>query len=87
MPSSHAQFMALTGYILSYYYSHAAPSYQRFRAVLLGLGAVAATLAVSFSRWYLEYHYPSQIAAGWLAGLVLGHIFSVLAVKICGSRQ
>ena len=43
------------------------PTKWRWLVFVLGIGS---TLAIGFSRLYLGVHYPSDVLAGWSAGLV-----------------
>ena len=50
-----------------------------FRKKAVWIVAIAATALVGFSRFYLGVHYPTDVLAGWLLG--------VLIVVIVGSLQ
>ncbi|MCB1059318.1 MAG: phosphatase PAP2 family protein [Calditrichaeota bacterium] len=58
-PSSHAANMAGQAIYWSYFYPQISP-------VL-----IAGALAVGYSRVYLGYHYPSDVAAGYLIGILV----------------
>jgi undecaprenyl-diphosphatase len=47
----------------------------------LGLVGVLIGLAVGLTRPYLGVHYPSDVFAGWVAGLGLALVATALAVK------
>jgi len=61
-PSSHAANLAGQAIYWSYFYPQASP-------VL-----IVAALAVGYSRVYLGYHYPSDVAAGYLIGIFVALI-------------
>lgn len=41
------------------------------RQVALWLGAAATVVAIGWSRFYLGYHWPTDVVAGWLLGISL----------------
>jgi membrane-associated phospholipid phosphatase len=85
MPSSHSQFIVFTCYFLIYYFKTKRMA-QAQKPSLLSMIFVALALigAVSFSRWYLEYHYPEQILVGWIIGIVFGHVWTKVVVRLIG---
>ncbi|WWC60561.1 uncharacterized protein I303_103135 [Kwoniella dejecticola CBS 10117] len=42
------------------------------------VGLIVWSIGVSYSRWHLHYHTPTQIIAGYLVGLVAGSIYFYL---------
>jgi len=58
-PSNHAANMAGQAVYWSYFYPQISP-------VL-----IAGALAVGYSRVYLGYHYPTDVAAGYLLGIFI----------------
>ena len=74
-PSGHAlNSMVTYGLIALLVWRSGLPARVRW---LIAAGLVAVPLAVGLSRVTLGVHYPSDVLAGWLAGLV---IVSVVAV-------
>lgn len=84
IPSSHSQFMVFTFYFLTYCYVelHYHSSKSPHPLYFLLLLASTSTIMVSFSRWYLCYHYIYQIIAGWIIGALLGHIWARLFIYL-----
>jgi undecaprenyl-diphosphatase len=50
--------------------------------IAIWTAAVLLTLVIGFSRIYLGVHYPSDVLAGYAAGL-----FCVSAVLLCDCRR
>lgn len=57
------------------------------RSLSLTLGASTILILIGLSRIFLGVHYPSQIIAGWLVGLVLLGIFSWIDGKYFRKRD
>lgn len=84
IPSSHSQFVVFTFYFLVYCYIqlHYRSSRSSHPLYFLLLLASVSTSLVSFSRWYLCYHYIYQIIAGWIVGALLGHVWAKLFIHL-----
>jgi undecaprenyl-diphosphatase len=67
-PSGHA-FVATVFYGLAASIFMAGQASRRTCATLAAL-ALAASLAIGFSRVYLGYHYPSDVLGGWVMAVV-----------------
>jgi undecaprenyl-diphosphatase len=66
-PSGHSMMAAAVYLTLGALLAAAVPR-RRLRIYVLGL-AIGLALAVGVSRVYLGVHYPSDVLAGWAAGL------------------
>lgn len=67
-PSGHSMMAAITYLTLGVLLARVEP--QRRLKVFLMSTAVLVTLLVGISRVYLGVHWPTDVAAGWLAGTV-----------------
>jgi undecaprenyl-diphosphatase len=66
-PSGHA-FMSMTVYLLfAWFVSPVVP--RRSGQIYIVVTAVALSIAIGISRLYLGVHYPTDVLAGWSAGL------------------
>lgn len=54
---------------------------------LLLWGTVALVLLVGMSRIYLGVHYPSQVIAGWLFGILFLYIFRIIDKRLWSPFQ
>lgn len=54
---------------------------RRVQAYLVG-GALLVTLLVGLSRVYLGVHYPTDVLAGWTAGLVWALLCWLIATHL-----
>ncbi|HEV2237089.1 MAG TPA: phosphatase PAP2 family protein, partial [Ktedonobacterales bacterium] len=74
-PSGHSTLAAMFYGTLAYFIIRALR--REWPRVLVGVVAALLVLAVGISRIYLGVHYPSDVAAGWAAGVVwLGLVFA-----------
>jgi len=55
------------------------------KAYLIGVGTLL-TVLVGLSRVYLGFHYPSDVLAGWLAGLVWAVFWALTTRAVLGIR-
>ncbi len=69
-PSSHA----VNNFAAAAYFSYIYPRYNKVFYVTAAL--------VAFSRPYVGVHYPSDVIFGAVLGYLIGHLFSVLTIKI-----
>lgn len=72
-PSSHA----VNNFAVAFYFYKL---YPKFKWLLFTIAFLAA-----FSRPYIGVHYPSDIVAGALIGMLIGYILATLTVKIYGN--
>ena len=71
MPSAHAQFMAFYAtYLIAWMFRVSHFSFHK--KILRSLGLLCLSSIVAYSRVYLFYHTPLQVAAGAGIGVVLG---------------
>ena len=78
-PSGHATFAAVTYGCLAVVLARGLP--VRFRLPIYTTAALLA-LAIGVSRIYLAAHWPSDVLAGWLLGLVVTAAFALVAERL-----
>jgi undecaprenyl-diphosphatase len=75
-PSGHSTLAAMFYGTLAYFIIRALR--REWARVLVGAAAALLVLAIGVSRIYLGVHYPSDVAAGWAAGVAwLGLVFAI----------
>jgi undecaprenyl-diphosphatase len=86
-PSGHALTALVTYGTVAYLVARLEPT-RRMRRLTLA-GAAVLVLGIGFSRLYLAVHYPSDVAAGYLAGFVWATTcaLGVEAVRYFGGRR
>jgi undecaprenyl-diphosphatase len=76
MPSGHAMLAATAFFSIACAFSEAA-SFKKERAFVFGVAGVL-TFLVGASRVYLGVHWPTDVIAGWLAGIGLAALATVV---------
>jgi undecaprenyl-diphosphatase len=77
-PSSHSMMSAIIYLTLGVLLTQFAGNLPRFRIYFL-LCALLLTGLVGTSRVYLGVHYPTDVLAGWIAGLVWANLCALVA--------
>jgi membrane-associated phospholipid phosphatase len=57
------------------------------RTVLFRIGSISLIFLIGLSRIYLGAHYPSQVVAGWMFGLLLLIVFRIIDSKLWSPFQ
>lgn len=70
---------------------HTGASFAAASALFFGRGrfrvpALVMAALIGFSRLYLYVHYPTDVLAGALLGIMLGWLGNILVSSICSSR-
>jgi len=78
-PSGHATFATVTYGCLAVILARGLPI--RLRLAIYTTAALLA-LAIGISRIYLAAHWPSDVLAGWLLGLVVTAAFALVAERL-----
>lgn len=85
MPSAHSQYMGYfsTVIIIDCVLSRDMHLYRRAFRIIAVLGMAAVTM---FSRYYLHYHTPTQIFAGYACGCIMafGWCFIAYMLRVLG---
>lgn len=85
MPSSHSQFMGCLLGLFSHLLELTIFRYlPRWLAYLL---AYAGSALICFSRFYLKYHNPRQVLAGFFIGLIWGSLWSKVIDGVRSPRK
>ncbi len=82
-PSGHSMMAAVAYLTLGVLISRALPE-RRQKAYVLGI-AITLTILVGVSRVYLGVHWPTDVAAGWLAGAAWA-VTCVLVARLLARR-
>jgi undecaprenyl-diphosphatase len=78
-PSGHSMLSAITYLTIGAMLARAADGYRE-KIYIISL-SVAATLIIGLTRVYLGVHYPSDVLAGWCAGIAWA-ILCLLGAKL-----
>jgi undecaprenyl-diphosphatase len=84
-PSGHAMVSAAVYLSLAAVLA-AREKQRRTKVYILGVGLLLTAL-VGASRVYLGFHYPTDVLAGWLAGLVWAVLFALVTRALLGPRS
>jgi len=80
-PSGHSMMSAIVYLTLGALLSRMEPSHPRLRVYFIVVPVVLTGL-VGASRVYLGVHYPTDVLAGWTAGLVWATLCSLIAQRL-----
>jgi len=80
-PSGHSMMSAIVYLTLGALLSRMEPSHPRLRVYFIVV-PVLLTGLVGASRVYLGVHYPTDVLAGWSAGLVWATLCSLIAQRL-----
>jgi undecaprenyl-diphosphatase len=80
-PSGHSMMSAIIYLTLGALLTQFAGNLPRLRTYFL-LCALFLTGSVGISRVYLGVHYPTDVLAGWTAGLVWANLCALVAARL-----